>query len=48
MESFFGKQGVDKISINGIANPIPGVNTLGVNPSTVTLIHKKGSKLCKK
>lgn len=47
-EKFFGNQGVDKITIQGIANPIPGVTTLGVNPNSTTLIYKKGNKLCRK
>lgn len=47
-ETFFGNQGVDKITIQGIANPIPGVTTLGVNPNSTTLIYKKGNKLCKR
>lgn len=42
-----GENRIDKILIQGIANPIPGVDTLGVNPSTVTLIYRKGNKLCK-
>lgn len=46
-ETFFGNQGVDKITIQGIANPIPGVTTLGVNPKSTTLIYKKGNKLCR-
>lgn len=46
-EKFFGNQGVDKITIQGIANPIPGVTTLGVNPKSTTLIYKKGNKLCR-
>lgn len=47
-ETFFGNQGVDKITIQGIANPIPGVTTLGVNPKSTTLIYKKGNKLCRR
>lgn len=47
-ETFFGDQGVDKITIQGIANPIPGVTTLGVNPNSTTLIYKKGNKLCRR